>query len=157
LELHRNRNRRAGAPTGRRVAGGAALLFRPQLCRALQRACRPPGHNRLWRRALHVHFRARQSRGRPVPSGEEPPLRHVPAAQFLTLGAGMNAAADTAKARRIRPRVIPLLLLSDALLYKTVRFRNPKYVGDPRVAVKIFSDKGADELILLDIRKTGEG
>ena len=56
--------------------------------------------------------------------------------------------------RRMRPRVIPALLLRDGQLYKTVRFRNPKYVGDPRVAVKIFNDKGCDELILLDISAT---
>lgn len=53
-----------------------------------------------------------------------------------------------------RPRVIPVLLLRDGQLYKTVRFRNPKYVGDPRVAVKIFNDKGCDELVLLDITAT---
>ena len=56
--------------------------------------------------------------------------------------------------RWTRPRVIPVLLLRNGQLYKTVRFRNPKYVGDPRVAVKIFNDKGCDELILLDITAT---
>lgn len=56
--------------------------------------------------------------------------------------------------RRMRPRVIPVLLLQDRQLYKTVRFRDPKYVGDPRVAVKILNDKGCDELILLDISAT---
>jgi imidazole glycerol-phosphate synthase subunit HisF len=61
-------------------------------------------------------------------------------------------------ARRIhRPRVIPVLLLRDGLLYKTRRFRDPKYVGDPRIAVKIFSDKCADELVLLDIGATPQG
>ena len=54
----------------------------------------------------------------------------------------------------MRPRVIPVLLLRDSQLYKTVRFKNPRYVGDPRVAVKIFNDKGCDELILLDITAT---
>ncbi len=50
-----------------------------------------------------------------------------------------------------RPRIIPVLLLSRSQLYKTVRFRDPKYVGDPRNAVRIFNDLGADELVLLDI------
>lgn len=59
--------------------------------------------------------------------------------------------------RTPRPRVIPVLLLKGDLLYKTVRFRNAKYVGDPRIAVKIFNDKGADELVLLDITATIEG
>jgi cyclase len=55
-----------------------------------------------------------------------------------------------------RPRVIPVLLLKENLLYKTVRFGNPTYVGDPRIAVKIFNDKGADEIVLLDIAATRE-
>lgn len=56
-----------------------------------------------------------------------------------------------------RPRVIPVLLLRDGLLYKTRRFREPRYVGDPRIAVKIFSEKCADELVLLDIGATPGG
>ena len=55
-----------------------------------------------------------------------------------------------------RPRIIPVLLLKENLLHKTVRFRNPTYVGDPRIAVKIFNDKGADEIVLLDIAATCE-
>jgi cyclase len=55
------------------------------------------------------------------------------------------------------PRVIPVLLLSDGGLVKTVRFRDPRYVGDPINAVRIFNDKQADELILLDISATAEG
>ena len=58
--------------------------------------------------------------------------------------------------RRMRPRVIPVLLLRDGQLYKTRNFRDPKYIGDPRVAVKIFNDKGCDELVLLDISATPE-
>lgn len=49
------------------------------------------------------------------------------------------------------PRVIPVLLLSDGGVVKTVRFREPRYVGDPINAVRIFSDKQTDELVLLDI------
>jgi cyclase len=60
----------------------------------------------------------------------------------------------TPRRRWTRPRVIPVLLLRNGQLCKTVRFRHPKYVGDPRVAVKIFNDKGCDELILLDITAT---
>jgi cyclase len=57
--------------------------------------------------------------------------------------------------RRMRPRAIPVLLLrGDLLLYKTVKFKEPRYVGDPRIAVKIFNDKGADEIVLLDIEAT---
>jgi len=49
------------------------------------------------------------------------------------------------------PRVIPVLLLKDAGLCKTQKFKNPKYVGDPINAVKIFNDKEVDELVFLDI------
>src|SRR5437660_2795096 len=48
-------------------------------------------------------------------------------------------------------RLIPCLLLKDGGLVKTVRFRNPVYVGDPINAVKIFNDKEVHELAVLDI------
>ncbi|HWB90451.1 MAG TPA: AglZ/HisF2 family acetamidino modification protein, partial [Puia sp.] len=52
---------------------------------------------------------------------------------------------------------IPVLLLSNGGLYKTVRFKNPNYVGDPINTVKIFNEKGADEIVLLDISASREG
>jgi imidazole glycerol-phosphate synthase subunit HisF len=55
-----------------------------------------------------------------------------------------------------RPRIIPVLLLHRNQLYKTVKFDDPKYVGDPRNAVRIFNDLGADELVLLDIDASKE-
>lgn len=61
-------------------------------------------------------------------------------------------------AKKHRPRIMPVLLMQgDGLLYKTQKFKNPKYVGDPRNAVRIFNDKCADEIILLDIKATTEG
>lgn len=57
----------------------------------------------------------------------------------------------------LRPRIIPCLLVSDGGLVKTQRFRDPKYVGDPINAVKIFNEKEADELTVLDIDATAEG
>jgi len=50
-----------------------------------------------------------------------------------------------------RPRIIPVLTISDGGLVKTTRFRNPSYLGDPINAVKIFNEKTVDELVLLDI------
>jgi cyclase len=41
-------------------------------------------------------------------------------------------------------------------LVKTVNFKDPKYVGDPINAVKIFNEKEVDELIVLDIDATVE-
>ena len=51
----------------------------------------------------------------------------------------------------LRSRVIPCLLLQKKGLVKTVKFKDPKYVGDPINAVKIFNEKEVDELIFLDI------
>lgn len=50
-----------------------------------------------------------------------------------------------------RIRIIPALLLMNEGLYKTIKFKDPKYVGDPINTVKIFNEKEADELALLDI------
>jgi len=49
------------------------------------------------------------------------------------------------------------LLLKGQGLVKTVRFKKPKYVGDPINAVKIFNDKEVDELVFLDIEATVDG
>jgi cyclase len=49
------------------------------------------------------------------------------------------------------------LLVHKKGLVKTVEFGNPKYVGDPINAVKIFNEKEVDELIVLDIDATVEG
>lgn len=50
-----------------------------------------------------------------------------------------------------RPRIIPMLLIDDRDLIKTVKFRDRTYLGDPVNAVKIFNRKGIDELSILDI------
>lgn len=49
------------------------------------------------------------------------------------------------------PRVIPCLLVHNKGLVKTTKFKDPKYVGDPINAVKIFNEKEVDELIVVDI------
>ncbi len=55
-----------------------------------------------------------------------------------------------------RPRVIPVLLLKNLGLVKSVRFKKHRYIGDPINAVKIFNDKRADELVFLDIDASKE-
>jgi imidazole glycerol-phosphate synthase subunit HisF len=55
-----------------------------------------------------------------------------------------------------RPRVIPVLLLLNKGLVKTVCFKKPSYVGDPMNAIKIFNELEADELIFLDITASKE-
>jgi cyclase len=48
-------------------------------------------------------------------------------------------------------RIIPVLLANKNFLLKGENFDNHKYIGDVYNAVKIFSEKKAHELILLDI------
>lgn len=57
----------------------------------------------------------------------------------------------------LRTRVIPCLLLRGHGLVKTKRFKDAVYVGDPVNAVRIFSEKEVDELVLLDIDASREG
>ena len=49
------------------------------------------------------------------------------------------------------PRVIPCLLLKNDGLVKTVKFDDPRYIGDPINAVRIFNEKKVNELVFLDI------
>lgn len=55
-----------------------------------------------------------------------------------------------------RIRVIPVLLIHNGGLVKSVQFKNYRYVGDPINAVKIFNEKEVDEIIVLDISATTE-
>jgi len=57
----------------------------------------------------------------------------------------------------LNPRIIPCLLIHNKGLVKTLKFKEPKYVGDPINAVKIFNEKEVDELIVVDIDATREG
>lgn len=57
----------------------------------------------------------------------------------------------------LRPRIIPCLLIRNEGLVKTVQFTDDKYVGDPINAVKIFNEKEADELIVIDIDASARG
>ena len=53
-----------------------------------------------------------------------------------------------------RPRIIPVLLLKNLGLVKSIRFKKYNYIGDPINAVKIFNELKADELVFLDIEAT---
>ena len=57
----------------------------------------------------------------------------------------------------LRPRIIACLLVHDGALAKTVNFKDPKYVGDPINAVRIFNEKSADELMVIDINASVRG
>jgi cyclase len=53
-----------------------------------------------------------------------------------------------------RPRVIPVLLLKNLGLVKSIGFKNYTYIGDPMNAVRIYNEMKADELVFLDIEAT---
>ena len=55
-----------------------------------------------------------------------------------------------------KTRVIPVLLLRGEGLVKTIKFKDPKYIGDPINSVRIFNEKEVDELVFLDITATCE-
>jgi cyclase len=57
----------------------------------------------------------------------------------------------------LESRIIPCLLIKRGGLVKTIEFANPKYVGDPLNAVRIFNEKEVDELLVLDIDASKEG
>jgi imidazole glycerol-phosphate synthase subunit HisF len=56
----------------------------------------------------------------------------------------------------LKTRVIPCLQLIGDSLVKTVKFKNPDYIGDPVNTVRIFNELEVDELCFLDIRATLE-
>lgn len=55
-----------------------------------------------------------------------------------------------------RLRVIPILGISENKLVKTINYKNPKYIGDPLNAIKIFNDKEVDEISVIDITATAK-
>lgn len=57
----------------------------------------------------------------------------------------------------LRPRLIPCLLIHKGGLVKTLQFAEPKYVGDPLNAVRIFNEKEVDELMVIDIDASRHG
>lgn len=53
-----------------------------------------------------------------------------------------------------KTRIIPVLLLRDWGLEKSIAFDNPVYIGSPINAARVFNGRNVDELILLDIIAT---
>lgn len=56
----------------------------------------------------------------------------------------------------LRPRVIPVLLYENGGFYKTIKFKDPKYLGDPVNIIRIFNEKEVDEIVVIDIGATRE-
>lgn len=57
----------------------------------------------------------------------------------------------------LRTRVVPALLIRGSGLVKTVRFKNPQYVGDAINSARIFNEMEVDELLLFDIDASVNG
>ena len=53
----------------------------------------------------------------------------------------------------LQKRIIPILSIDNNRLVKTLRFKKPKYIGDPINALKIFNTKMVDELAVIDISR----
>lgn len=51
----------------------------------------------------------------------------------------------------LKVRIIPVLTFNGFALVKTKQFQNPRMVGNPVQAARVFNSRGVDELIFLDI------
>lgn len=56
----------------------------------------------------------------------------------------------------LKRRIIPIELLSAGRLVKTKGFEAPRDVGNPAKSSEVYSDQDADELLLLNIDRTGQ-
>ena len=54
----------------------------------------------------------------------------------------------------LNKRIIPILLIKNDQMVKSVKYKNLSYIGDPINIIKIFNEKEADEIIVLDIEKS---
>ncbi len=53
----------------------------------------------------------------------------------------------------LKKRLIPLMLLDNGRLIKTVKFGAGRDVGDPVQSAKVYSDQNADELVILNVSR----
>ncbi len=53
----------------------------------------------------------------------------------------------------LKKRLIPLMLLDNGRLIKTVKFGASRDVGDPVQSAKVYSDQNADELLILNVSR----
>ena len=51
----------------------------------------------------------------------------------------------------LKTRIIPTLLIQNSSVVKTINFNNPRIVGDAFSTAKVFSERMADEMIIVDI------
>ena len=56
----------------------------------------------------------------------------------------------------LKARIIPILTFNGFGLVKTKRFTNPRMVGNPVQAARVYNNRGVDELVFIDIFATKE-
>ncbi len=56
----------------------------------------------------------------------------------------------------LQNRIIPLLLLRRRALVKSIKFKDPSYVGDPINTVRTFNEREVDEVVIVDITASPE-
>lgn len=56
----------------------------------------------------------------------------------------------------LKVRVIPILTFNGFGLVKTKQFSNPRMVGNPVQAARVYNSRGVDELIFIDINATAQ-
>ena len=54
----------------------------------------------------------------------------------------------------LKKRIIPILLINEDQMVKSTKYKNYSYVGDPINIIKIFNEKEADEIIVLDVKRS---
>ena len=57
----------------------------------------------------------------------------------------------------LKVRIVPLLLLKGSSLVKSVNYRDHRVVGDAVSAIKVFSQRSADEMVILDLDANARG
>ena len=56
----------------------------------------------------------------------------------------------------LKVRIIPILTFNGFGLVKTKKFSNPRMVGNPVQAAKVYNNRGVDELVFIDIFATAQ-
>ena len=56
----------------------------------------------------------------------------------------------------LKIRVIPILTFDGLSLVKTKQFTNPRTVGNPTQAARVYNSRNVDELVFVDIKATSQ-
>jgi cyclase len=85
-----------------------------------------------------------------------PPERALGRQRRRTSGQSPHVLSSAATSAALVPRLIPCLDVAAGRVVKGVRFQQLREVGDPVELGAAYSDRGADELVFLDVKATLE-